>query len=69
MKKVFLTVIFGLTMLWAQAQIEVKINPIGTLFGSPDLSGEYIVNENFGLEHTNRCNWQTSYWVSFLINS
>ena len=52
MKKVFLTVIFGLTMLWAQAQIEVKLNPIGTLFGSPDLSGEYIVNDNFGAELT-----------------
>ena len=52
MKKVFLAVSFGFTMLIAQAQMEVKLNPIGTLFGSPDLSGEYIVNENFGTELT-----------------
>ncbi len=34
----------------SQAQIEVKINPIGALFSAPDLGVEYIVNESFGVE-------------------
>lgn len=39
----------------AQAQsipIEVKINPIGTLFGDPDLSAEFIVTDQIGIEPT-----------------
>jgi len=34
----------------ANAQFEVKINPIGALFQSPDVSVEYIVNDDFGVE-------------------
>lgn len=34
----------------SSAQIELKINPIGLLFNSPDLSAEYIVNEDIGVE-------------------
>lgn len=32
------------------AQVEVKINPIGALFNSPDLSVEYIATNNVGIE-------------------
>jgi len=31
---------------------EVRINPIGALFGNIDLSGEYFVSESFGAELT-----------------
>lgn len=34
----------------AQAQIDAKINPIGTLFGSPDLSVEFAASDRFGIE-------------------
>jgi len=32
------------------AQIDVTINPIGILWGDLNLAGEYIVQENFGVE-------------------
>lgn len=32
------------------AQIELKINPIGALFNNPDIVGEYLVNEDIGIE-------------------
>ena len=32
------------------AQTEVKINPLGLLFGSPDVSAEFRLNDNMGLE-------------------
>jgi hypothetical protein len=53
MKKIVLIAIamFAFTLANAQ-QIEVKINPIGALFGSPDVSAEYLVNETFGAELT-----------------
>lgn len=41
---------FLFASLSANAQFEVKINPIGALFQSPDVSVEYIVNDNFGVE-------------------
>ena len=31
---------------------EVKINPLGVLFNSPDLSAEYIVNDDIGVQLT-----------------
>lgn len=30
--------------------LEVKVNPLGALFQSPDVSVEYIMSDNFGLE-------------------
>ena len=30
--------------------MEVKINPIGALFGAPDVSAEFILNDSFGIE-------------------
>ena len=51
MKKHFLLAFFALIFLGtANAQIELKINPLGLLFGSPDFSAEYIVNEDIGVE-------------------
>lgn len=34
------------------AQIEIKTNPIGALFGNIPISAEFILNENVGLEAT-----------------
>lgn len=34
----------------AYSQIDLKINPLGVLFSSPDLAAEYVINENFGVE-------------------
>ncbi len=52
MKKLVLLVVAIATMGIAQAQMEVKINPLGALFGKPDVSGEYIVSDTFGVELT-----------------
>ena len=52
MKKILLTamsvLVFGAVS--AQKKIEAKINPLGALFGQPEVSGEYIINDNFGAE-------------------
>lgn len=50
MKKVVLLVVALATLGFANAQFEAKINPLGAMFGNPDISGEYIVNDNFGVE-------------------
>lgn len=51
MKKIFTTTICLLSLILLHAQTaEVKINPIGALFGNFDLSGEYFVSESFGAE-------------------
>ncbi len=34
----------------AQGQIEAKINPLGAIFGKPDIAAEYIVSDVFGVE-------------------
>jgi len=49
MRKLLFVLLFG-TMLSLQAQIEVKINPISTIMGAADIQGEYLLNENFGVE-------------------
>lgn len=53
MKKIILTALavfaFGLTNA-QKGKIEAKINPLGALFGRPDVSGEYIVSDSFGVE-------------------
>jgi hypothetical protein len=33
-----------------KAQTEIKINPIGALFSSPDVSAEFALAENIGIE-------------------
>jgi len=50
MKKFLLLPVFLFFVSAAQSQVDVKINPLGLLFSSPDLSGEYIINESFGVE-------------------
>lgn len=52
MKKLFFLTLSIFTFALANAQIEAKINPFGAIFGKPDLSGEYIVSDNFGVELT-----------------
>lgn len=47
------TIIFTLALFAAiitQAQIDAKINPIGAIFGNPDLSVEFAATEDIGLE-------------------
>ena len=52
MKKVILIALLSVTYLGlSQAQVELKVNPVRILiFNSADLVGEYIVNENIGVE-------------------
>jgi len=62
MKKLLLLIIvlfaFSGPNLSAQF-IEAKINPIGAVFQSPDLSVEYILNRNIGVEAKLGYNWGT----------
>ena len=50
MKKIFLSLIAVLAFSTAWSQTDVKINPLGLLFGSPDISAEFGINESFGVE-------------------
>lgn len=50
-KRLFATIAAVLFVVGASfAQIEVKVNPIGLLFGGISASGEYILNDNMGVE-------------------
>ncbi len=52
MKKIVLLAVaiatFGVAN--AQKKFEAKINPLGALFGRPDVSAEYIFSDHFGAE-------------------
>lgn len=51
MRNLFLTAAFCfLGLLGANAQTEIKINPLGLLFGSPDVSAEFGLGSSAGLE-------------------
>ncbi len=50
MKRLLIIVLLSCTALSMQAQFELKINPVTSVFGSVDVQGEYLVNENFGVE-------------------
>ncbi len=50
MKKLLLLSCLCMFLTSAQAQVELKINPLGILFSSPDLAAEYLVNDNLGVE-------------------
>ena len=58
MKKTIYTATVAMAMMimmvdaHAQETIELKVNPIGALFGNVNLSGEYLVSDNFGAELT-----------------
>ena len=51
-KKILTLVSFMVFATYGFSQIEVKINPIGLLFGQIPLSAEYIINDNMGAEIT-----------------
>lgn len=38
------------TINYVGAQIDVEINPLGALFGRPEVTGEYLISDNFGVE-------------------
>lgn len=50
MKKLVVIALFLSSAIAASAQVELKINPIGTLFGRPDISAEFGLPSNWGLE-------------------
>jgi len=50
MKNGLILAVCLLTSAVSFAQVDAKINPIGTIFGSPDLSVEFSPGEKFGVE-------------------
>ena len=46
MKKLLTLIVTVLTLTTAWSQTELKINPIGALFSSPDVSAEFGVADN-----------------------
>lgn len=53
LKSLFTTLAFAFVMITsASAQFEIKLNPIGAIFSSPDVSVEYGVVPSFGVEGT-----------------
>ncbi len=50
MKKIIVLSLFCVLTFKIQAQTELKINPLGLLFSSPDLSVEFAAAENIGVE-------------------
>lgn len=50
MKKFIVLILVCAFTFKIQAQTELKINPLGLLFSSPDLSAEFGVAENIGIE-------------------
>lgn len=54
-KKFFSTIAVALFFATVTfAQVEVKVNPIGLLFGGVSVSGEYLLSDNMGVELTGR---------------
>lgn len=50
MKKILLLCAFVLSAGLAKAQIDATVNPVGLIFGYISLSGEYVINDNMGVE-------------------
>jgi len=50
MKTRLLTFLFACFFVSTYAQIDVKINPLGLLFGSPDVSVDYALSDKFSVE-------------------
>ena len=50
MKTKLLSLLFACFCMTASAQIDLKINPIGALFGSPDVSADFILSDKFSVE-------------------
>lgn len=49
LKKLVLAITL-VTVSFSYAQVDVALNPLGALFGRPEVTGEYIVSDNFGVE-------------------
>ncbi len=47
-----LAILFSFAATPLSAQVEIGTNPLGFLFNRPDLSVEYVVSKNYGLELT-----------------
>jgi len=53
MKKLIVLALFAITSIGSiNAQVDLKINPLGILFNRPEFSAEYLVNEDIGVEAT-----------------
>ncbi len=50
MKTKLLTFLFACFLTTAYAQIDLKINPIGALFGSPDITADFVLSDQFSVE-------------------
>lgn len=50
MKKVISVFTFSLIAIMVSAQVDVTLNPLGALFGNPDVAVEIGASENFGVE-------------------
>jgi len=50
MKKLMMSLVLMTSMYTLNAQFEVKVNPIALIFTSVNVSAEYLVNDNLGLE-------------------
>lgn len=50
MKTKLLSLVFACFFVTSYAQVDLKINPIGALFGSPDVSADFILNDNVSVE-------------------
>lgn len=57
MKKLLTLIVTVLTLTTAWSQTELKINPIGALFSSPDVSAEFGVADNIGIEPYIGASW------------
>lgn len=50
MKTKLLSFLFACFCMTSYAQIDLKINPIGALFGSPDVSADFALSDKFSVE-------------------
>jgi hypothetical protein len=57
MKKLFFVIALICSFINLNAQTELKINPLGLLFLSPDVAAEFAVSENVGIEPTIGVSW------------
>lgn len=57
MKQLLTLIAAVLSFSTAFAQIELKINPIGAIFSSPDVSAEFAVKDNIGIEPYFGASW------------
>jgi hypothetical protein len=52
MKKLLFVLALLATYTSLDAQVELKINPIGAIFASPDVAVEFGVSDDIGIEPT-----------------